>query len=248
MIKKRVALLAAVLMAVSMWTQGCSKSAAETTAAETTAEETTVEETTAKEEAAEALEGGVSEEAETSAETGIPAEYEKYLSWTLKEYTEASDEEKTEALVAYILYDGIIYQKVEGLTAEDVKAEPELESLRSVIETSLSTAEGKTLQEICDLGHSTVSINDVELDDAIVEKLQCTAEEWNAASDDEKLEVAKAMVIAIGKMSNQELTEEILEGEEMKQLFIQQVDSIQALFDSGLYGSETLYNILGSAQ
>lgn len=247
MIKKRVALLAAVLMAVSMWTQGCSKSAAETMA-ETTAEETTVEETTAKEEAAEALEGGVSEAAETSAETGIPAEYEKYLSWTLKEYTEASDEEKTEALVAYILYDGIIYQKVEGLTAEDVKAEPELESLRSVIETSLSTAEGKTLQEICDLGHSTVSINDVELDDAIVEKLQCTAEEWNAASDDEKLEVAKAMVIAIGKMSNQELTEEILEGEEMKQLFIQQVDSIQALFDSELYGSETLYNILGSAQ
>ena len=110
MIKKCVALLAAVLMAVSMWTQGCSKSAAETTAAETTAEETTVEETTAKEEAAEALEGGVSE----AAETGIPAEYEKYLSWTLKEYTEASDEEKTEALVAYILYDGIIYQKVEG--------------------------------------------------------------------------------------------------------------------------------------
>lgn len=255
--KKHVVLLAAALTAVSLWAQGCSQpaeeavettaeSAAEETTEEVSEEETTEAETT--EEAAEEAEEEASEVADEVSATGIPAEYEPYLSWTSEDYNAASDEEKTEALIAYVLYDGIVYQGVTDLTADDVKNEPEFESLRGVLENSITSLPDTSLQEICDMGHSTVSLADVELDESIVQLLQCTAEDWNAGTDDDRMEIAKAMVVAVGKMAGQEVTMDQLEGEEVADAMNQQVAGIQALFDSGLYGDETLYDIIGSVQ
>ncbi|MEY8337772.1 hypothetical protein AALB16_07025 [Lachnospiraceae bacterium 62-35] len=241
--KKHLIWLIAVLTAVSMWAQGCSKDVG------TSAETEKVTEAEEKEEETTEAEEKETKEAEKTASsagtsTGIPAEYEKYLSWKGADYTAASDDEKLEAVVAYVLYDGIVYQKVPGLTAESVKREPELKSMQSIIENSMTVNVDMTLQEICDLGHSTTnSIEDIDLPEDIVKNLQCTAAEWNAASEEEKVLIAKSMVIAVGKMADQEVTMEQLDG--MDDEIAQQVAVIQSLFDTGLYGDETLYDILG---
>ncbi|RGY99289.1 hypothetical protein [Clostridium sp. AM58-1XD] len=242
--KKRLVLLVAAITAVSMWAQGCSKPAekAETTEAVTTeaasAEETTAEETTEAEET-EAAEAAASESA-------IPAEYEKYLSWTSNEWSSASDEEKSEGVVAYVLYDAIVYQGVKGLTAEEVKKEPQLAQIRPMLENSFANMGDRTMKEICDLGHSTtVSLDDIDLPADVKEKLQVTASKWAAASDDERVEIAKCMVLAVGLMTGQEITMEQVDG--LGDEILSQVTTIDGLFSSGLYGEATLYEILGSA-
>lgn len=249
--KKHVLFLVAALTAVSMGVQGCGskESAAETSAAavsseaETTAEETTEEETT-EEESSEAAEAE-STEAAAAGETGIPAEYEPYLDWTETEWAAASEDEKKEALVAYVLYDGIVYQGVTDLTADMVKNEPEFDQLMPIIETGLLGSGGSSLKEICDMGHSTVmTLDELDLDDDIVEKLQCTAADWAAADDAKKVEVVSAMLVAVGQMTGQEITMEMIESLSDADLQAQ-VDNVGAMFESGLYGDDvTLYEML----
>ena len=267
--KRQIVLLAAVLTAASLWVQGCSKPAEETAAAvteeaaeeeteegseeeseeETPAEETEEAEAAEAQAAAEAADAEALAAADEASAAGIPAEYAPYLAWTYGDYSAASDEEKTAALVAYVLYDGIVYQNIPDLTAEDIVQEmEELEALREIVETSMSSVPDLSLQEICDMGHSTAAITDVELDDTTMELLQCTMDDWNAGTDEDRMNVAKAMVIAVGKMTGQDITMDQLAGEEMEALLKDQVASIQALFDSGLYGDATLYEMIGSAQ
>lgn len=240
--KKQVLFLVAALTAVAMGVQGCGskESAAEptTTAAvtETSAEETTEAEETTAEASADGEIG----------ETGIPAQYEPYLDWTETEWAAASEEEKTEAMIAYVLYDGIVYQGVSDLTADMVRDEPEFAQLMPIIETGLLGSGGSSLKEICDMGHSAVvSFDDLDLDPAVVEKLQCTAAQWVEADDAEKREVVTAMLIAVGQMTTgEEITMEMIESLSDEDIQAQ-IDNVGAMFESGLYGDDvSLYDML----
>lgn len=243
--KKQVLFFAAALTAISLSVQGCgSKEAAEPTtaaaAAETTAEAATeaVAEEETETEAAEEADGEI-------GETGIPAEYEPYLDWTETEWASASEEEKKEAMIAYVLYDGIVYQGVTDLTADMVRDEPEFDQLMPIIETGLMGSGGFSLKEICDMGHSAVvGLEDLDLDDDVIEKLQCTGADWAAADDAKKREVVSAMLIAVGKMTGQDITMEMIES--LSDADIQaQVDNVGAMFESGLYEDDvTLYEML----
>lgn len=246
--KKKIVLLLSVLAALSLGIQGCgSKETAETTAAaaaETTAKETeketTAEETTEEETEAETT----AKEADSEVgETGIPAEYEPYLDWTNAEWEAASEDERKEAVIAYILYDCIVYQELD-VTAEMMKAAPEVDQIYPVIETGLSGSEF-SLKEICDMGHSAVaSVDELDLDADVVEKLQCTSEDWANADDAEKKEIAAAMLLAIGKMTGQDITMEMIESLSDEDMDAQ-VQNIGAMFESGLYESDaTLYELL----
>ncbi len=247
--KKKIVLLLSVLAALSLGVQGCgSKETAETTAAvaaETTAKEaekeTTVEETTEAETETEAETTAKEADSEVG-ETGIPAEYEPYLDWTASDWAAASEDERKEAVIAYILYDGIVYQGVD-VTAEMMKNAPEVDQIYPVIETGLSSSEF-SLKEICDMGHSAVlSLDELDLDADVVEKLQCTADDWAKADDAEKREVAAAMLLVVGKLTGQEITMEMIEGLSDEDMDAQ-VQNIDAMFESGLYEDATLYELL----
>lgn len=240
--KKHVLFLIAALTAISLSVQGCGskESAAEPTTAAATTEAVT-EAATEKETEAETTEAADEE----IGETGIPAKYEPYLDWTETEWASASEEEKKEAMIAYVLYDGIVYQGVTDLTADMVKDEPEFDQLMPIIETGLLGSGGFSLKEICDMGHSTVAgLEDLELDDDVIEKLQCTGAEWAAADDAKKREVVSAMLIAVGQMTGQDITMEMIES--LSDADMQaQVDNIGAMFESGLYDDDvTLYEML----
>lgn len=239
--KKQVLFLATALTAISLGVQGCAgKEAAETTAAATAAAETTAAETTAVE-----TTEAETEEAGADTETGIPAEYEAYLDWTADEWSTASDEEKQEAVIAYVLYDGINYQGIDDLTADDIKGMAELEQIFSIVDAGIQGSGGSSLKEICDMGHSaSMSLDELDLDDSVIEALQCTAKDWAAADDAGKKEVVKAMLLAVGQMTGQEITMEMIDTLSDADMDAQ-VQNIGAMFESGLYDDDvTLYEML----
>lgn len=244
--KKHVALLLAAVTAASLWVQGCSKPAAkEETAVETTVEDTTKEETTAEETtAAEETEAAETEAADASSEAGqIPAEYEKYLSWTSAEWTAADAAEKEKAMIAYILYDAIVYQGLKDAKPADFINAPEFSQIKPALEQSFANMGENTMKDICDMGHSaTNALDDLDIPADIKESLSCTAKDWEAASDDEKTEIAKSMVVVVGMMIGEDVDMEMLEG--MDEEIAQQVAQIDSLFGSGLYGDMTLYDML----
>ncbi len=237
--KKHVLLLAAALTTIGLGIQGCGgkEASAPTTAATTEAETTTAAETTAEETT------GAAKSADTA--TGIPSEYEAYLDWTADDWAAASDEEKSEAVVAYVLYDGIVYQGISDLTPEMVKAEPQLDQLYAIVDAGINGSGGSTLKEICDLGHSSkVSLDDLDLDADVVEKLQCNAEEWATLDDAGKRDVVVAMLLAVGKMTGQDITMEMIDS--LSDEDIQgQISTVDSMFSSGLYSKDTsLYDML----
>jgi len=242
--KKHVLLLAAALTTIGLGLQGCGgkEASAPTTAAATEAETTTAAETTA-EETTEEETTEAAKPADTA--TGIPSEYEAYLDWTADDWAAASDEEKSEAVVAYVLYDGIVYQGITDLTPEMVKEEPELDQLYAIVEAGISSSGGSTLKEICDLGHSSrISLDDLDLDADVVEKLQCDAEKWATLDDAGKKDVVVAMLLAVGKMTGQEITMEMIDT--LSDAEIQgQISTVDSMFSSGLYDDNmSLYDML----
>lgn len=245
MMKKHVLFFVAALTAISMSVQGCGskESAAEPTTTAAAEVEETTEEAAEEETTEEAAEAEAADEA--VGETGIPAEYEKYLDWTGAEWEAASEDEKKEALIAYVLYDGIVYQGITDLTADMVKDEPEIDQLMPIIETGLLGSGNSSLKEICDLGHSAVmGVADLDLDEDVIEKLQCTAADWAAADDATKKEVVSAMLLAVGQMTGQDITMEMIETLPESDMQAQ-VDNVGAMFESGLYGDDiTLYEML----
>lgn len=153
--KKKLAALLAVAMLASTMLAGCGAEKQDDPV-EPASSEAIVSEPASEPASAE----DVTESSEPAPETANS----DYLSWTSKEYSAASDEEKTEAVIAFTIYTsnamGLeITEEMFRASLSDETVKSQLDSTKAQIETSLKTIPDTSLKEIADLGISALQSN-----------------------------------------------------------------------------------------
>jgi hypothetical protein len=157
--KKLALLLATAILAVSLMA-GCGITKITDTAQNPVSEETVSESTSSQSESSQPE----SQQAE-SVTTPENADSE-YLSWTSTEYSAASDEEKTEAVIAFAVYTcqlmdmDYITEDLLRSTLEDESVKAQMETSKQQIESSLELIPNMTLKEIADMGVSVLQSGD----------------------------------------------------------------------------------------